>query len=150
MKKLLVAVLLVVGLATYAQEAKMDSKNQQIAKLSPEERDQLHLKKLTLELGLNEKQQKEIGAIITEQSAKRKAAAEQRKIDREKGATITTEERTAKKSQKLDDEIALQQKVRTILTPDQFTKWEKMQQERKDKMRNRTDRKAEKVSKSEE
>jgi hypothetical protein len=46
----------------------MDRKRADIEKLTPEQRNQLAIKKMTLELRLNDSQQKEMSKIIAEQS----------------------------------------------------------------------------------
>lgn len=150
MKKVLLAVLLVVGFTTFAQEKKQsDVKRPDIEKLSPEQRSELHLKKLTLELGLNDNQQKEIGKIMQEQAVKREAAMAQRKANKDKGIKPTADERYAAANKKLDEEILVKEKLKQILTPEQFKKWEDMKQQRLDKMKDHKGTRAPKMQKTE-
>jgi hypothetical protein len=50
--------------------------------LTPEQRNQLHFKKSTLESDLNASQQKEMSKIITEQSTKREAGINEKKANK--------------------------------------------------------------------
>lgn len=126
MKKLMMIALLVFGLNSFAQDNGKKANNQnESEKMSVEQRNQLKLKKLTLDLSLTDSQQKEMSKIITEQSAKREAAIAQRKADKEKGVKPTADERFAKENQMLDERIALKARVKKILNADQFEKWEK-------------------------
>ena len=147
MKKLALIVLLVVGLSTYAQEGKkQERQGAERERLSPEQRNQLQLKKLTLELNLNESQQKEIAKILEEQSTKRQAEMATFKANKEKGVKPTAEEKFAKKNQKLDDAIAMKAKVQKILTPEQFKKWEDMKKENRENMKERMEKRRDKKS----
>ena len=76
MKKLIIAALLMTGMASFAQEQQHEKK-QRMEQLSPEQRNELRLKKLTLELNLNSAQQKEMSKLIAEQSAKRSEELQQ-------------------------------------------------------------------------
>ncbi len=63
MKKLIIAALLVVGMTSFAQDKKeMGTRHDraEMEKFTPEQRNQLMLKKMTLELDLNASQQKEM------------------------------------------------------------------------------------------
>jgi putative cell wall-binding protein len=150
MKKIAVLVLLVVGISTFAQEKTKQDRKESTERLSPEQRNQLHLKKLTLELGLNESQQKDMSKIIADQSTKREAAMAEHKANKEKGIKPTADERFANQNQKLDDEIATKAKVQKILTPEQFKKWEAMKKDRQEHFEKKMEKKARKSPKSEE
>ncbi|HOZ74792.1 MAG TPA: hypothetical protein PLS51_03675 [Flavobacterium sp.] len=149
MKKLLMVAFLVVGLTAFAQEKKMDRKRADIEKLTPEQRNQLAIKKMTLELGLNDSQQKEMSKIIAEQSAKREAVMAERKANREKGVKPTADERFARESKRLDEQMAMQERVKKILSPEQFKKWEQLKADRKEKMQERREKRADKMPKPE-
>lgn len=125
MKKLIIAALLSVGMTTFAQEKPL-AKREKMEQLTPEQRNELHLKKLTLDLGLNASQQKEMAKIISEQSAKMETAKAERKARAEKNQKMTADERFALQSKMLDEKIATKEKVKKVLTAEQFEKWEKM------------------------
>jgi Spy/CpxP family protein refolding chaperone len=124
MKKLIVAVFLVVGFTTFAQvEKRENAKKEPMEKMSPAERSQMALKKMTKNLSLNEAQQKQISALFSEQEAKRGD-----------GQTKPTKE----------DRKIIKDKISKIFTPEQNAKWEKIQAERKEKMKERREVKGEK------
>jgi hypothetical protein len=130
MKNLICAALMIVGLSSFAQEMK-SGQRQQRQQLTTEQRNELHLKKLTLDLDLNASQQKEVSKILAEQSAKRKTIGDQRKADRAKAAKLTANERFEMKKQMMDQKMAEKQKIKSILTPAQYEKWEKMQNKKR-------------------
>ena len=147
MKKLALIVLLVVGLSTYAQEEKkQERQGTERERLSPEQRNQLQLKKMTLDLNLNESQQKEIAKILEEQSTKRQAEKATFKDNKDKGVKPTAEERFAMKNKKLDEAIAVKAKVQKVLTPEQFKKWEDMKKENRENKKERMEKRRDKKS----
>lgn len=130
MKKLIIAAILVTGMASFAQEKPALERKGKMEQLTPAQRNELHLKKMTLELGLNATQQKEMGTIISEQSTKREAAKAERQKKLESGKKPTADERFALQNKRLDEQIAMKDRVKKILTPEQFEKWEKMKQKK--------------------
>jgi protein CpxP len=117
MKKLIVAAFLVAGLSTFAQVEKKEKekeKSESREKLSPEERTQRELKRMTKALNLSDAQQKEMTALFSEMQSKR--AENQGKPSKE-------------------DRKAMKDKVNKILTTEQAATWEKIQEERKEKMK---------------
>jgi hypothetical protein len=130
MKKVLIAALLIVGISSFAQERRERPNRAEMENLTPEQRNQLIVKKMTLELDLNAKQQEQISQIIAEQSAKRDAIKAERKANSEKP---TTDERFAMKNKILDDQIAMKAKMKNILSAEQFTKWEAMKEKHQEK-----------------
>ncbi|RTY90249.1 hypothetical protein [Flavobacterium sp. GT3R68] len=138
MKKIIVAALLIVGMTGFAQEKrKMHSDKAGIEQMTPEQRSQLHLKKLTLDLDLNASQQKEMSKLLAEQSAKREAAMAERKATKDASKKMTSDERFARKNRMLDEQIAMKERVRKILTPEQMKKWEEMKEHKAGSMRKR-------------
>ncbi len=95
---------------------------------------------MTLDLNLNPSQQKEMAKVISDQSAKREVALATRQANREKQEKMSAEERYKLKNQMLDARIALKERMRNILTPEQFLKWETKEEHRRSKMKNRPDR----------
>jgi Spy/CpxP family protein refolding chaperone len=134
MKKLIVAVLLVVGLSTFAQvENKEKEGKVPMEKMSPVERAEKALKRMTKQLNLTEAQQKQMKVLIAEQEEKRADA----------------NFRPSK-----EDRLAMKEKISKILTPEQNETWDKIQEERKEKMKEkikekREDRKNKKEEKAE-
>ena len=128
MKKLIIATLLVVGMSAFAQDKKEMEKRHhrdEMEKFTPEQRNQLMLKKMTLELDLNAKQQEQMKQIIAEQSTKREAMRTPRKANQEKP---TSDELFAMKNKMLDEQIVMKNKMKSILSPEQFEKWDAMKE----------------------
>jgi hypothetical protein len=127
MKKLIIAALLVVSMTGIAQERK-GSENRpnrmEMEKFTPEQRNQLMLKKMTLELDLNAKQQEQMKSIIGEQTAKRESRMKEMKANKDTNSKLSSDERFTRKSQMLDEQIAMKAKMKTILSADQFEKWD--------------------------
>lgn len=127
MKKLFIVALLVVGMTSFAQERKAKPERAKMEQLTPEQRDQLQLKKMTLDLDLNASQQKEMSKIIAEQSAKREARMAERKATNDVAEKqLTADERFANKNQMLDEQMAMKERMKKILTSDQYKKWDDM------------------------
>lgn len=135
MKKLIAVALLFVGMTSFAQEniSKETRKAQraEMEQLTPEQRNQLHLKQLTLELDLTASQQKEMAKIIAEQDSKREALKADMKSAKENNKKLTADERFVMKNKMLDEKIAMKERVKKILTPEQVEKWEKMKKDKK-------------------
>lgn len=147
MKKLIIAALLVIGVTAFAQDAKLPEK-QPKEKMTVEQRNELQLKKMTLDLDLNAAQQKEIGKLIAERSMKRQAALEERQ--KNKDVKPTEDERFAKQKQMLDDKIAMKEKMKKILSPEQFEKWEKKNDYKRDGIKDGMDKQRKGGQKSED
>lgn len=124
MKKMFVFAVLMIGMASFAQEKPVVKKMDRVKmeRLTPEQRNEQHLKKLTTDLGLNESQQKQMAALLSEQSAKREA----KKAEREKLMQ-------AKRTERNEEMKAFDTKVKAILTPDQSKKWDEMKAEKREK-----------------
>jgi hypothetical protein len=140
MKKLIIAALLVVGISVFAQDRKeMRNKHDGsgMEKISPEQRNQLMLKKMTLDLDLNAKQQEQVKQIIAEKSSKREAMKVERMAKKEDEKRPTSDERFEMKNKMLDEQIAMQNKMKTILSPEQFEKWKSMKEEHQEKFQGR-------------
>jgi Spy/CpxP family protein refolding chaperone len=126
MKKVFVAVLLVVGMTTFAQNGRTQKE-----RVTPEQQVELQAKKMKLDLDLNDKQAVEIKKIMAEQSKKREAKRAEREAKKAKDVKPTADEMFQIKSQMLDEQIALKSEMKKVLTPEQFTKWEKIHADRK-------------------
>lgn len=125
MKKIALAIALTLGLALngMAQEKQL-AKKADTEKLSAEQRNQLQLKKMTLELDLTAAQQKEMAALIAEQSSKREAKMAEMTANKEAKKQLTATEKFELKNKMLDDQIEHKAKMKKILNNEQFEKWE--------------------------
>jgi hypothetical protein len=126
MKNLLAIAILMTGMASFAQDGKPVAHKSPMAQLTPEQRSDLRVKKLTAELGLNASQQKDMKQLIDQQQADFEKERAAHKSMKESGQKPTADEIYARKSKRLDAEIATNEKVKKILTPEQFEKWSKM------------------------
>jgi len=135
MKKVFLAALLVVSITTFAQEEKKPvSKKAEMEKMTPEQRSELRLKRVSAILNLTEKQQKEIAPILEEQQQKREKALADFKAMKEKGTKPSAEERAERLKQRDDDQKAMNEKLEKILTPEQMKKWEEKKEQNKKQM----------------
>ncbi len=132
MKKVILAMALVMTTLTFAQDRKERGE-----KLTPEQQTELHVKKMTLDLDLDDKQQKEIKSILVEQSKKRETKMAAMKAKREKGEKPTADEKFAMKNEMLDNQIEMKAKMKKILKPEQYKKWEEMRDEKAEKGKER-------------
>ena len=127
MKNLFVILLLSVSFMMTAQnpkKGKMEARKEMRenrSDYSPQQIAELQTKKMTLELDLSEKQQKDVNAINVEIATKRKALAENRKDKKE----LTDTEKFELRSKMLDEKITLKTKMKNILNDDQYARWEK-------------------------
>lgn len=136
MKKLIIVALLVVGITAFAQNRKeMGNRpdRSKMEKFSPEQRTQLMVKKLTLELDLNAKQQEQVKQIIAEQGLKKEAMRAERMAKKEEGQKQNTDEQFEMQNKVLDEQIAMKNKIKTILSPEQFEKWNSLKEKQQGK-----------------
>ena len=135
MKKVLIALVLLVGMTSLAQEKKVRSERTQMEEMTSEQRNELHLKKMTLDLDLTATQQKEMSKIIAEQGTKKEARITERNANKD-GTKIqlAADEKFAKKSRMLDEQIVMKERMKKVLSTDQFKKWEDMKDQRNHRM----------------
>lgn len=139
MKKLFIAALLFVGIASFAQDINQKSTRDQKENLTPEQRNEKHLQKLTSELSLDKKQQDQVKQLLTERSAK----AEKFKADRKDSKTKPTDaEREAFKKQMETEKAANDAKMKSILNADQYTKWTALKKDHRGDHKNHRDMKS--------
>ena len=122
---------LFVGLTTFAQGKRGEGRE----KKSPEEQVEIILKKMTTELTLTEKQQKEVKPLLMEQAKKREAKMLEFKGRKEKGVKPSDEEMAQMKKNRIDEEVAMKSKLKKILTEEQYKKWSSVKKEMAEKMR---------------
>jgi periplasmic protein CpxP/Spy len=135
MKKWILLALFSTGVMS-AQQGQQ-KKGQDREPLSLEQRTELQVKKLTLDLDLNEKQQKEIKTLMLENGKQRQEKLESRneQIKTEKG--LTAEQRYEMQLAALDHQIAMKESMKKILTKEQFAKWEESHAEQRKNLQKR-------------
>ncbi|WP_298898042.1 DUF4890 domain-containing protein [uncultured Psychroserpens sp.] len=136
MKKLILIALAFVSLQAVAQDKqKKELKRERGARaemmkdMSPEEIATITTKKMTLALDLTEKQQAQVKEVMLTQAETMKAKRNEREeMKKEKGEKkISKEDRVKMMNQRLDDQIAMKKKMKSILTSEQYEKWESLQ-----------------------
>jgi Spy/CpxP family protein refolding chaperone len=106
------------------------------ASLTPEQKVEYQVKKMSKDLSLNDKQVKEVKALVTKEVEKRNAIKAEMKA-------LQAKQRIEMKA-KIDEEYAaMSNEMRKILTSEQFTKWEKIHEERREKMKEKMKEKRE-------
>lgn len=135
MKKLLIAAMLFVGIASFAQEADQKPAREQREKLTPEQRNEKQLQKLTTELSLDANQQAQVKQLLAERSAKAEKFREAREAKKESDTKPTAAEREAFKNELKAEKEANDAKMKAILNADQYAKWHSIQEKNKDKVR---------------
>ncbi|WP_310559808.1 hypothetical protein [Flavobacterium sp.] len=122
-KKLIVVALLIVGTTIIAQQKDRKHQGNAMEQFTIEQKSQLMLKKMTLELDLTGVQQKEMSIIISDKIATIESHKTEMKAMKEKGVKPTNDERFAMQIKMLDEQIASKKRVEKILNAKQFEKW---------------------------
>ena len=132
MKKLIFTLALITSLSfTGIAQEKEPEKRDGTEKLSPEQRNALQLKSMTLNLDLTASQQKEIAPIIAEQTTKMDVKRSEMKARKETKKPLTANEKFEMKNKSLDNQIEMKAKMKKILNADQMQKWETNKGKRK-------------------
>lgn len=127
MKSLFYITILFFSISMFAQKpnsGRMDSN------FSPEQQAELQTKKMALALDLNEKQIKAIQKLELERAKARQVNREQREKNRLSQSKPTNEERFEMRSRQLDAQKKHQDSMKKILTEEQYTTWNEMNQNR--------------------
>lgn len=140
--KILVVAIIAFTTSTNAQRERHHDKNME--DFTIEQHTNLAVKRLTLDLDLTESQQKQIKPLLEKQFTERKAMKEKRKAAKKAKQKPTAEERYAMHSKMLDDQILRKRKMKSILTKEQYDKFEKMHHRKEMKMRKRMEKHKEK------
>lgn len=129
MKKLATLLVFVFAftLTTNAQKKRKEKRPQ----FTVEQHTDLAVKKMTLALDLSEKQQNQIKPLLKQQAEKKKKAMEKRKEMRKNNTKPTADELYKMQAERLDDQIAMKKRMKSILNKEQFEKFEKMAKARK-------------------
>jgi len=146
MKKLIIVILILVGFSTYSQEANAPkNKKGKVSRemKSPEQRSEALLAKMTTELNLDAKQQAQIKPIIDEQGVKMEAIRAQMKANKENNVELSDADKKEMRKKRMADKEATDNKMKSILTSDQFVKYQAMQEAEKARMQAQQKQKAE-------
>ena len=129
-KKLVVAMTILVSFGVSAQDRKEKMKN-----ATPEERVEMRTAKLSEKLGLDENQKKKVKEIFAAEQKENKVAREEMKAEREKMKAEREKAIAEKKAIMKKQHEELKAKLKPILTEEQFKKWEAMQKENVEKLK---------------
>ena len=136
MKKISLILALLISVAALAQERKQMHKKDRI-EMSSEEMATLKSKKMALKLDLDKNQQKELQNLFIEESEARKELMKERKAamaDRKEAQTDSEDfkkKRFEMMNSRLDRQLAVQKKMKGILSAEQFETWKKSSSENK-------------------
>lgn len=143
MKTLFTTILLFIGFVTLAQpqheRMKREKRMEKLNAMSPEQQATLWSKKMTLELDLNASQQEEIYTLILEK-AKRNKMHQKNNVKK----TLSNEERFKMQENLLDEKIKMRNAMKSILNPDQYEQWKKIEKQKERKKRKHSKMKKEK------
>ncbi|KRB56499.1 hypothetical protein [Flavobacterium sp. Root186] len=137
MKKLFIAAMLLIGIASFAQDADQKPAREQREKLTPEQRNEKQLQKLTTELGLDANQQAQVKQLLAERSAKAEKFREAREAKKDSDVKPTDAEKEAFKNELKAEKEANEAKMKAILTADQYTKWQSLREKNKEKAKDK-------------
>ncbi|WP_066224247.1 hypothetical protein [Formosa haliotis] len=138
MKKIMILALVLISFNALAQDQKGERKGKhnkemrmQRPDFTPEQQATLQTKKMTLKLDLTESQQKEIYNLNIAQAKSKQADREAFKKAKDAGKKPTQEDRYNRMVAQLDHQIAMKNKMKSILKSDQYELWEKSMKQRK-------------------
>jgi hypothetical protein len=75
--------------------------------------------------------------IIAEKSAKREARMKEMKANKDSNTKPTSDEMFARKNRMLDEQIAMKERMKKILSAEQYKKWDEMKGKRHHGMKKR-------------
>lgn len=134
MKSIALALLVLVGTMSFAQPQKrgheQHPKMDKMDEMSAEHIATLKSKKMTLQLDLSETQQAKVYELILESTAKKKA----QKANRPDGKP-TKEQRFEMQNKRLDDKIAFNKSLKSILNDEQYAQWKQQNHHKVKKMK---------------
>lgn len=123
MKKIVFTLVLMISITALAQTGHRNG----MREMTPEQIADLQTKKMTLALDLTEAQQAQIRKLNLENANLRNNKIRERNAKKESGErkALTSEERYALKTARLDHQIAQKKELQKILSKEQFEKWER-------------------------
>ena len=129
MKKLVVIALTLFTLNGIAQEkrkrfSKGHDKMELRKEMTPKDIADLKTKKLTLRLDLTDVQQQKIHKIILDQTEENQSLRKEHKIDGDKMEKLSKDEFVKMQNHRLDQQIEMKREMKTILTTEQYAKFE--------------------------
>ncbi len=131
MKKLLILAFMVVGMTTFAQEKNGNGESRMP---DPAKRAEMQAQKMKADLGLNDDQTAQIKVFLTQQVKEREAKRAEMQALRASGQQPTEDQKKEMRSKMEVERNAMNDQMKKILTPEQFTKWKSAMEVRKEKL----------------
>lgn len=134
MKKLFTTLAVTFAMALQAQPA--EGQTQTREKMTPEQRAELQAKRMSLHLELNKTQQAQVQKLMVAQFKKTdqmRATHQQARAEGQTRKALSAEERFEMQNAHLDEQLAFQNEMKKILTPEQFDKWKEMKAHRQER-----------------
>ena len=135
------SILVLVFVFTVTAKAQEKNRRTQREKLTVDQQAILAVKKMTLTLELTKAQQQEIQPILARQISSKRAEFEKVKAMRESKRELTADERFAFQNQRLDQQIAYQKEMKSILNDKQYDKFREQVETQNRKMRGKIGKK---------
>lgn len=132
MKKVILMLSIFINCIAYSQINSNQMENRE--KKSPEERAELQLKKMTVDLNLNQKQVASVKQILLDQVAKREQIMAKHRQNNEDRKTLLTRDKKTATTEIKHNHQELKMQMQTVLDADQYIKWDKIQDEQREKM----------------
>ena len=139
MKTLIIALVFGIGVSGFAQvsTSQTNTNRNRMEKMTPEQRQQKHLAKLTKELNLDNKQQDAVSKILADKNVKAQDLKAQKETRKANGTKMSPEERTAFRNNMIAEKANNENQIKGILTADQYAKWQAMRADNKEKMKHK-------------
>lgn len=135
MKKWVLAALFSSSLLMAQQGQQGRSQNRE--PLSIEQRTEVQVKRMTLDLDLTEKQQEEVKALLLENAQQRQEHLKSRREKLGNESNLTAEQRYQMQLAAIDQQIAMKESMKNILDEKQFERWEQNQLEQRRNLQKR-------------
>ncbi|WP_026753898.1 hypothetical protein [Sediminibacter sp. Hel_I_10] len=134
MKKVILIAIAFISLQAIAQDKNRGDRDGRLMQdLSAEEMATIKTKKMTLHLDLTEAQQAKVKTVLLEEATQRKQNMESHRALRENkdSEKPSKEARIKMINEKLDHQIAMKQKMKSVLNDQQYAKWESSLKEKR-------------------
>ncbi|HSP12204.1 MAG TPA: Spy/CpxP family protein refolding chaperone [Salegentibacter sp.] len=139
MKKISLILMLMISVSAFAQERKQKKAHQDRVERSSEERASLRMERMTSQLDLTKDQQEEMQKFYKEQAKEREAYRAERKEARNMNETARTK-RSEVRNLRAEKREEHREKMKEILTEEQFSTWQENLTKRERKAHNRENR----------
>ena len=120
MKKIIGILLVLFTVNSFAQQK---GNNQRNATKTAAEIAEMQTKRLELRMNLTQEQRDAIYQMQMENAQEREQFREERMLARKNREQLTKEERLEVKNKQLDNQLRMQEKMKNILTDEQFKEW---------------------------